>query len=419
MIKFVSENLTNISSKALYLLKSFFNLSSNTLISVFQDGLEAPPAEELPDPDLLDANEDLSYASMFASASGHDEERGAAPLTVDIPDPTPAPKPKALGSIALGGLLAASTPSEAAFSSGPLSSTGGSFLDPSSSTSPLHLPFPTAPRPFGAPAPAPTTGTPSSGGGGGAALTPQELEAQLRGRSAAAPSPPGKQQQLPQQQQQQQMPPYPYPGMVPGQPPPPGYMQPGPGSYPPHMRGPPPPLPQMQHQPQAGVFTPEMIMQQQQQQQQQRPQFPGGPGGPPRGPPPPHMMQMHHPHQMGGPRPGFGPPDIRGKKYGEVTMEDLIKESFRQRPDYLIIGEVRGKGCLLGMEAVKDKKTREPFDEAGRKIYQKAFAKGLAWIPAGHNLRMSPPLIMEEDVAEKALDIIDQSITEVEKEYGY
>jgi archaeal flagellar protein FlaI len=42
-------------------------------------------------------------------------------------------------------------------------------------------------------------------------------------------------------------------------------------------------------------------------------------------------------------RPGFGPPDSHGKKYGEVTMEDLIKESFRQRPDYLVIGEVRGQ----------------------------------------------------------------------------
>ncbi len=42
-------------------------------------------------------------------------------------------------------------------------------------------------------------------------------------------------------------------------------------------------------------------------------------------------------------RPGFGPPDSHGKKYGEITMEDLIKESFRQRPDYLVIGEVRGK----------------------------------------------------------------------------
>jgi archaeal flagellar protein FlaI len=42
-------------------------------------------------------------------------------------------------------------------------------------------------------------------------------------------------------------------------------------------------------------------------------------------------------------RPGFGPPDGTGKKYGEVTMLDLIKESFRQRPDYLIVGEVRGE----------------------------------------------------------------------------
>jgi len=42
-------------------------------------------------------------------------------------------------------------------------------------------------------------------------------------------------------------------------------------------------------------------------------------------------------------RPGFGPPDTTGKKYGEVTMLDLMKESFRQRPDYLILGEVRGE----------------------------------------------------------------------------
>lgn len=294
-------------------------LRDDGLEGALEDGLEAPPEEELPDPDLLlDADEDLSYASMFASALGREEERDAAPLPVHIPDLSPAPKPKALGSIALGGLLAASTPSEAAFSSGPLSSTGGSFLTPSSSSvSPLHLPFPTAPRPFGAPAPIQTTGTPTSGGGGGGALTPQELEAQLRGRGAAAPSPSGNQQQM----QQQQMPPYPYPGM-PGQPPPPnygtgmglpppGYMQPGPGGYPPHMQGPPPP--RMQHQAQPGVFTPEMIMQQQHQQHQhQRPPFPGGPSGPPRGPPPPHMMQLHPHPQMGGPGPGFGPPPALG-----------------------------------------------------------------------------------------------------------
>jgi len=46
-------------------------------------------------------------------------------------------------------------------------------------------------------------------------------------------------------------------------------------------------------------------------------------------------------------RPGFGPPDSQGKKYGEVDMEALIKGSFRQRPDYLVIGEVRGREMSL------------------------------------------------------------------------
>jgi 4-aminobutyrate aminotransferase-like enzyme len=49
----------------------------------------------------------------------------------------------------------------------------------------------------------------------------------------------------------------------------------------------------------------------------------------------------------------------------------------------------------------------------------KAFSKGLAWIPAGHILRMSPPLIMDEKYAMLGLDIIEESIGEVEKEFGY
>jgi 4-aminobutyrate aminotransferase/4-aminobutyrate aminotransferase/(S)-3-amino-2-methylpropionate transaminase len=74
---------------------------------------------------------------------------------------------------------------------------------------------------------------------------------------------------------------------------------------------------------------------------------------------------------------------------------------------------------LLGIELVKDKVTKEPFDEAGKLVYQKAFRKGLAWIPAGHILRMSPPLIMDEKYAEMGLDMIESSISEVEKEFGY
>jgi len=104
----------------------------------------------------------------------------------------------------------------------------------------------------------------------------------------------------------------------------------------------------------------------------------------------------------------------KSQKLGDFCLARL-REMQSVHP---IIGEVRGLGCLLGVELVKDRETREPFDEAGKLVYQKAFAKGLAWIPAGHILRMSPPLIMEEPVAAKALDIIDEAITETERELG-
>ena len=42
-------------------------------------------------------------------------------------------------------------------------------------------------------------------------------------------------------------------------------------------------------------------------------------------------------------REGFGVTNVTGEKYGEVTLFDLLKESFRQNPDYVIVGEVRDK----------------------------------------------------------------------------
>jgi 4-aminobutyrate aminotransferase-like enzyme len=96
--------------------------------------------------------------------------------------------------------------------------------------------------------------------------------------------------------------------------------------------------------------------------------------------------------------------------------ELLLRKMKEMEEKYNIIGEVRGLGCLLGIELVKDKKTKEPFDEAGKLVYQKAFRKGLAWIPAGHILRMSPPLIMDDDIALKGLSIIEEAIAETQKE---
>ena len=92
---------------------------------------------------------------------------------------------------------------------------------------------------------------------------------------------------------------------------------------------------------------------------------------------------------------------------------DYMRAMMARHP---IVGDVRAKGCLMGIELVKDRRTKEPFDQAGKLVYQKAFAKGLAWVPAGHILRMSPPIVMEDEALLKGLEIIEDAIAEAAKE---
>lgn len=105
----------------------------------------------------------------------------------------------------------------------------------------------------------------------------------------------------------------------------------------------------------------------------------------------------------------------RSTHLGEIALKRMEK----MKEEHPIVGDVRAKGCLMGIELVKDKATKEPLDEAGKRVYQKAFRKGLAWIPAGHILRMSPPVVMDDDTLLKGLDMIDEAIGETEKELGY
>ena len=101
-------------------------------------------------------------------------------------------------------------------------------------------------------------------------------------------------------------------------------------------------------------------------------------------------------------------------------LGDILMARMEQmKAAHPLIGDVRGKGCLLAIELVKDRATKEEATAEGTLVYQKAFAKGLAWIPAGNVLRLSPPLIMDDDVALKCMDIIEESIAEVEAEMGY
>jgi flagellar protein FlaI len=65
--------------------------------------------------------------------------------------------------------------------------------------------------------------------------------------------------------------------------------------------------------------------------------------------------ELHIPHENWIPsvsRAGFGVPDAGGKRYGEVDLFDLLRESFRMNPDYVIVGEVRGREAYVMFQGI-------------------------------------------------------------------
>ena len=100
---------------------------------------------------------------------------------------------------------------------------------------------------------------------------------------------------------------------------------------------------------------------------------------------------------------------------GEFALARMAELAER----HPIVGDVRGKGALLAIELVKDRHTKEPFDEAGNFVYRHAFAHGVAWASAGNILRITPPIVMSTEVFAKGLEIVEEAIAAAEKEFGY
>jgi 4-aminobutyrate aminotransferase len=83
-----------------------------------------------------------------------------------------------------------------------------------------------------------------------------------------------------------------------------------------------------------------------------------------------------------------------------------------------LVGDVRGRGLMIGIELVKDKATREPAAALRNRVETLAFEKGLMILGCGEtSLRLCPPLIVSEQEATVALDILEEALTEVEKEH--
>lgn len=97
---------------------------------------------------------------------------------------------------------------------------------------------------------------------------------------------------------------------------------------------------------------------------------------------------------------------------GEYTLNRL--DEMKEKSE--IVGDVRGKGLMIGVEFVKDKQTKEKAVKETEKITIEAFKKGLILLPVGVNcIRIAPPLNIPMEQLDKGLDILLDAIKTVEK----
>lgn len=100
------------------------------------------------------------------------------------------------------------------------------------------------------------------------------------------------------------------------------------------------------------------------------------------------------------------------KRMGEFILRHTADWTER----FKIVGEVRGRGLMIGIEIVRDQKTKEKATDLRNQIVQLAFHKGLLVLGSGDTtLRLSPPLLIDEDQAEFTLKTLGACIAEVEK----
>ena len=108
---------------------------------------------------------------------------------------------------------------------------------------------------------------------------------------------------------------------------------------------------------------------------------------------------------------------MKEKKLGENAMKIgnyMMKRLEEMKEMYGIIGDVRGVGLMIGVEIVKDKKSKEYGIEERTDILCKASEKGLLMLPAGtSSIRICPPLILTKNQADFGLDIFEDSVKEI------
>jgi 4-aminobutyrate aminotransferase len=93
-----------------------------------------------------------------------------------------------------------------------------------------------------------------------------------------------------------------------------------------------------------------------------------------------------------------------------LQMASQLKDNHR------LVAEVRGKGLVMGIELSSDAGPQMPATAEARQVFYTALEKGLSAKTTGGTLALSPPLIIKREELQRAFDILDSSLTDVERE---
>ena len=113
----------------------------------------------------------------------------------------------------------------------------------------------------------------------------------------------------------------------------------------------------------------------------------------------------------------------------DVIKEEKLLENATKQGTYImkrlnelkeeseIIGDVRGKGLMIGMEIVESKESKKPAPQKVNEIMMRSWKRGINVISCGAStIRIAPPLVITKELVDSALDIIEDTIRQVEKE---
>jgi 4-aminobutyrate aminotransferase len=109
----------------------------------------------------------------------------------------------------------------------------------------------------------------------------------------------------------------------------------------------------------------------------------------------------------------------------DIVGEEKLLENAKRQGDHVlkrlrefgekseIVGDVRGKGLMIGVELVEDKEGKKPASEKAADVVTNSWKRGVAAVTCGAStIRLSPPLSIDRALLDAALDILEDAMVE-------